>query len=320
MDMEKRLTGLLLLALRYSASDIHFMIRGNDIVIELRVAETLLKVKTKREDLKLVRFLQYKADLDVGNLQQPQTGRFEMQAGGHLLSLRFAVITTLNGTSAVLRILNSGLKIDPAKISTIHEQNVFFEKLLKLPHGLVLFSGPTGSGKTTTLYTLISAVAAKNKVYTIEDPIEVYNDNLVQLQVNEAAGLDYSEGIRQILRHDPDIIMIGEIRDDKAAKMAVIAANTGHLVLATIHCGKASNCISRMSELGVSEQYLYEVLLCIVNQRMAHRADGSKNVLYEIMDADEIMHYRKNGVNSSSFVSIDEQFARGVRDGVYHEE
>ena len=183
--------------------------------------------------------------------------------------------------------------------------------------GLILFSGPTGSGKTTTLYSLLKCVRNK-KIYSIEDPIEVYHDNLIQLSVNEARGFDYAEGIKQILRHDPDIIMIGEIRDEKAAKMAVVAANTGHLVLSTIHTSRASGCISRMSELGVNEDHLYENLLCVSNQRMLINAKTrEKVVLYEIMDSKEIEYFRNNGRNSDDFLNIDKQIARGIEDGIF---
>ncbi|MBQ2079664.1 MAG: Flp pilus assembly complex ATPase component TadA, partial [Erysipelotrichaceae bacterium] len=181
----------------------------------------------------------------------------------------------------------------------------------------ILFSGPTGSGKTTTLYSLLKCVRNK-KIYSIEDPIEVYHDNLIQLSVNEARGFDYAEGIKQILRHDPDIIMIGEIRDEKAAKMAVVAANTGHLVLSTIHTSRASGCISRMSELGVNEDHLYENLLCVSNQRMLINAKTrEKAVLYEIMDSKEIEYFRNNGRNSDDFLNIGKQIARGIEDGIF---
>jgi len=315
--MEDRLIALLRLALKYSATDIHFMSRYQETEIEMRIDGSCYKVKGKFEDYKLIRYLQYLANLDVGNLLTPQTGQFEMEVDGVLLSLRFAIINKINYSNGVLRILNSRLKISADNLSHVHSQNVYFKSLLSHSCGLVLFSGPTGSGKTTTLYSLLKSLRNK-KIYTIEDPIEVYHDNLIQLEVNEKLGFDYSEGVKQILRHHPDIIMIGEIRDEKAANIAVVAANTGHLVLSTIHTSRASSCISRMCELGVNEDHLYENLICVSNQRMMFGKNSrEKIVLYEIMDQKEIEYYRRYKQNSASFISIDMQVEKGKANGIF---
>ena len=205
------------------------------------------------------------------------------------------------------------LKIDEEHLSCRNWQNELFHSLVRRENGLILFSGKTGSGKTTTLYNLLKQVSYK-KIYTIEDPIEVYDENFVQLQVNRTAGLNYEHYVQQVLRHDPDIIMIGEIRDEKAARIAVVAANTGHLVLSTIHASSASSIISRMSELGVREDHLYEVLLCLSNQKMVNNTDGGKTVIYELMDEEEIEYFRKNGRNSEDFESVEKQYRQGVKE------
>ena len=315
--MEERLVALLRLALKYNATDIHFMMRYQEVNIEMRIDGLCRKVKGRFEDYKLIRYLQYLANLDVGNILTPQTGQFEMEVDGNLLSLRFAVINKINYTNGVLRILNSKIRVNADNLSSLKGQNRYFKALLNRTCGLILFSGPTGSGKTTTLYSLLKSVSNK-KIYSIEDPIEVYHDNMIQLSVNEAMDFGYAEGIKQILRHDPDIIMIGEIRDEKAAKMAVVAANTGHLVLSTIHTSKASGCISRLNELGVNEDHLYENLLCVSNQRMLVNVnDHSKVVLYEIMDTQEIDYYRIHGKNSDEFNSVEKQIRKGIEDGIF---
>ena len=315
--MEERLIALLRLALKYSATDIHFYEAYKQVKIDMRIDGECRYVKTKLEDYKLIRYLQYLANLDVGNLLLPQTGQFEMEVDGSLLSLRFAVINELNYTDATLRILNSHLKITANNLSAITSQNEYFKSLLKKDCGLILFSGPTGSGKTTTLYSLLKSVR-NEKIYTIEDPIEVYNDGFIQLAVNEQLNFDYSAGIAQILRHDPDIIMIGEIRDSKAAKAAVAAANTGHLVLSTIHSSHACTVISRMKELGVNENDLYENLLCVSNQRMMFDIKNKRKlVLYEIMDRNEIDFYKNNKTNSNMFDSVEKQIMRGIDNGIF---
>ncbi len=314
--MEDRLLALLRLAIKYNASDIHFSLKFEEMEIFMRIDGIVKKVKNDVDDIKLLRYLQYLANLDVGKPLEPQTGQFEMEVDNVLLSLRFAIVSSFNMTNGVLRILNTTLKIGIDNLSDNHGQNLFFKELLEKKNGLVLFSGPTGSGKTTTLYTLLKSKKGK-VIFTIEDPIEVYNDEFVQIQVNEKAHLDYQEGIKQIMRHDPDIIMIGEIRDDKAAKMALRAANTGHLVLSSIHASNAASCISRMVDLGVSENYLYEMLLCLVNQRMIIDKYNKKHVIYEIMDKKEIEYFKIHKTNSNDFISIDSQIKEGIKNGLY---
>lgn len=314
--MEQRLLAILRLAVKNNASDIHFSQKYDQVEIFMRINDVIRKVKKKEGDDRLIRYLQYCSNLDIGMLNTPQTGQFEKLLDDNVLSLRFAVINTYNSINGVLRILNSNLKVNADNLSKIENQNKYFKELLKKDNGLILFSGATGSGKTTTLYSLLKSVEG-SIIYTIEDPIEVVSDKFVQLQINEKIGFDYEAGIKQIMRHDPDIIMIGEIRDDKAAKMALRAANTGHLVLSTIHASSCASSISRMVDLGVSEEYLYEMLLCLVHQKMIINRSGEKTVIYEIMTKEEIDYFRLNKKNSSNFLSIDYQIRKGIRDGIY---
>lgn len=303
--MEERLLAILRLALKYKASDIHFIYKYQEISIELRIDGKCVKVKSKIDDYKLIRYLQYLANLDIGNNLIPQTGQFEMMVDGQNLSLRFACINSNNLVNGVLRILNNDSSISLENIFNNKTQKEYFTSLLQRQTGLILLSGPTGSGKTTLLYSLLNSVKNK-KIYTLEDPIEVYNDNFVQIQINEEIGLDYQKGIAQVLRHDPDIIMVGEIRESKAAKMAVSAANTGHLVLSTIHCSKACSIITRMIELGVDENHLYENLICLSNQRLlVDEKTHKKRAVFEIMDYDEINYYRKHHENTKDFINIE---------------
>jgi len=312
--MEKRLLAILRLAIKYGASDIHFTSFYNNIMIEMRINGRLLEVKSEKEDIKLLRYMQYLANLDIGNCLVPQSGQFEMDVDGINISLRFSIINKNNFSNGVLRIMNNHLNLDGNNLSMIESQNNYFKKLMQNDCGLILFSGPTGSGKTTSVYSLLKTIHDK-KIYTAEDPIEVYLDNMIQIQINEQIGLDYEATIAQLLRHDPDIILVGEIRDSKAAKMAVMAANTGHLVISTIHSSYAHTCINRMIDLGVNEEHLYENLLCIVNQRLVNTKDNKRQAIFEIMDQNEIEYYRNNKTNTKTFNSVIKQIEKGLNDG-----
>lgn len=314
--MEDRLNALLHLAIKLKATDIHFTRTRAGVKIEMRVDDRIRFVKGEAKDDKMIRYLQYLANLDVGNLILPQTGQFEWFIDDHLLSLRFALIHNPHMDNAVLRILNDDLGLDVKTLSTSTDQNVFFRKMMRYRSGLYIFSGPTGSGKTTSLYTLLHGVKGK-KIFTIEDPIEIHSDEFIQIGVNETIGLSLDAAIRQVLRHDPDIIMIGELRDELTAKMAIRAANTGHLVFTSIHAASCLLAIERLLELGVNKGQLYNVLVGISNQRLFKRQNSSaKVVIYETMGRDEIVYYFKNGAISPEFYTLEERIEDAKRQDI----
>lgn len=295
--MEYRLLYLLDIALKYHVSDIHFNYdnRLEKLVsIEMRVNDEIKRFKDNEDDTNLFRYLMYLANLDISNLMNPQTGNFEIKVGNKKLSLRFAVISTLQNTNGVLRILNNTLELNIDDLTDNEEDINKLSNICKYRDGLVIFAGPTGSGKTTTLYTLLNNINNK-KIFTLEDPIEVVNDKFIQLQINEKMNLTYATGIKQLMRHDPDIVMIGEIRDDEATRMAVRCALTGHLVLSSIHSSSCKSAINRLIDLGVKEYQLMDVLRWVSTQNLFMNEYGRYTTVYEIMERDEIIDYFEKG-------------------------
>lgn len=265
--MELRLIEIIRLCLKYCGTDISFKLENDKMDIFVRVEGKDRKIRGKLEDYKLIRYLQYLANLDVSNLLTPQTGTFELIIDEKLISFRVAVINSLNNSQAVLRILNVDNQIVYTQEEVTTFQNEFGKK------GLYLISGPTGSGKTTLAYNILKNINDA-KCYSIEDPIEKYLDNVIQIQENAEAGLTMKDGIYRILKHNPEIIFVGEIRDTDTAKAVLSAAALGHTVLATIHASSCDSAITKMVELGVNEETLLSNLCSIINLRLDKSEDG----------------------------------------------
>ncbi len=304
--MEKECIQLLRYALSNHASDVHFSLKDDELVLQMRCKEKLIEVDQKLCSLNLFRYLQYRANLDVSNKIKPQSGQFEMEVDQRKISLRFSIIYSLNQVSGVLRILNTDLNLKITDLTMNKKHQDLLKKIGQRQNGLFLISGPTGSGKTTTMYTVLNEIKAK-KIFTLEDPIEIHNDRYIQLQINEKQNLDYEEGIKQLLRHDPDVIVLGEIRDIKAAQMAMRCALTGHLVISTIHASSCIGAIERILELGVSTNLLKEVLFGVSNQRLLSiKNKKGKTGVYEIIGKEEVIHYLQTGKSAESQTLNDE--------------
>lgn len=317
--MEDRLSECLRLALHNNVSDIHFSVIDNNITIEMRLPDRIRKLKPHKNDLKLFRYLQYKSNIDISNKLLPQTGRCETVVDSKLISLRFSIINSYKITNGVLRILNAHNKLNIEDLTYDFEIINYLKDIGLGRSGLYIFSGPTGSGKTTTLYTILNSIENK-KIFTLEDPIEIYSNKYVQLQINEQQNLGYSQGIKQLMRHDPDIIMIGEIRDEIAANMAIRSALTGHLVLTSIHSGNCVMAINRLLELGVNKLQLFDVLKGISNQRLYSTISNSKTGVYEVMDRKEVIYYLQNETTSKSFKSLEERIREAIKNRIIKEE
>lgn len=286
--MEQRFEEILGWALSLRATDIHFTIVDNRCTVKFRALDGLKEIESGSEDCKLFNYLQYQARLDISGLNIPQTGSFSYFYGQQFYDFRLAVIRTNRMQNAVLRILNHRQGLSLAELTSNPEVRETFLKWIKMRSGLILFSGLTGSGKTTTMYSLLKMVRSKT-IYSLEDPIEVQQDNIIQLELNEKIGFGYDEGIKQILRHNPDIIMIGEIRDETAARMCIRAALTGCLVLSSLHSRSTTSAINRLLELGVNREDLKESLVGISNQRLVKQACRNSYIcLYDLLDKQEL--------------------------------
>lgn len=316
--MYERLLECLLLARRHGVSDIHISLRSSTCTIEMRIGNEIRRVKEREGDDRFFHYLMYRANLDISDMFTPQTGSFEERIGDEVISLRFAVICSYRLTSGVLRILNTKSTLKTEDLAYDKRTAAWLKSVTAAHDGLVVFCGPTGSGKTTTLYTLLRDTEDR-KIFTLEDPIEVVCGSFVQLQINEKAGFTYAEGIRQLMRHDPDIIMIGEIRDSEAAKMALRCALTGHLVVTSLHSSSCLSALRRMTDLGAEEYQLREVIRGVSSQRLCRCSDGRIYGVYEIMDGKEAEYCFENGKHEKGHLSLDEIIERDTAGGIITE-
>ena len=224
----------------------------------------------------------------------PQTGAFHYYINEHIYFLRVSYLPGMDFESIVIRILNNHENITINEISEIDDFTFFLNEICYQKAGLFLVAGATGSGKSTTLYAILDKIIEMGgrNVVTLEDPIEIVKEHCLQIEMNESLGIDYYNSLKQILRHDPDVIMIGEIRDKKTAKLAITCALTGHLVLSTIRASNSLLVIKRMLNLGINETDLEDVLIGVVTQRIKYdRRNRRVIILPEIMNKIQIKQY-----------------------------
>ncbi len=266
------LESLLMRAVRDGAADIHFEPYQGDFRIRMRVDGVLYEVDPPPAHLAtaIVSRIKVLANLDISETRLPQDGRIELVVDGRPIDFRVSTVPTQGGESVVLRVLDrQSLRLDLSRLGLGSSEETQLMEFIGRPHGIVLVTGPTGSGKTTTLYSLLQQVnTAERKILTVEDPVEYDLDGIVQVPVNDDIGVTYGKVLRTMLRQDPDIILIGEIRDPETAQIAVEAALTGHLVLSTLHTNDAPSTVTRMVDLGVEPFLLAATMEGIVAQRL----------------------------------------------------
>jgi general secretion pathway protein E len=272
----RMLNALLTQAAKDGASDIHIEAYERSSAVRFRVDGTLREVVQPNKALHaaLISRLKIMAELDISEKRMPQDGRISLRIGGRAVDVRVSTLPSAHGERAVLRILDKGdaNKFTLESLGMSGESLDRFKRLLRQPHGIVLVTGPTGSGKTTTLYAGLSTVdAATTNVLTVEDPVEYELAGIGQTQVNAKIDLTFAKALRAILRQDPDVIMIGEIRDFETAQIAVQASLTGHLVLATLHTNDAPSAVTRLTDMGIEPFLLSSSLLGVLAQRLVRK-------------------------------------------------
>lgn len=271
----RMLNALLTQAAKDGASDIHIEPYERASSVRFRVDGTLREVVQPNRALHaaLISRLKIMAELDIAEKRLPQDGRISLRIGGHAVDVRVSTMPSAHGERAVLRLLDKGDAHFTLQALGMSEQVLGpFQRLVQQPHGIVLVTGPTGSGKTTTLYAALQTLDTRTtNVLTVEDPIEYELPGIGQTQVNAKIDLSFAKALRAILRQDPDVIMIGEIRDFETAQIAIQASLTGHLVLATLHTNDAPSAITRLTDMGVEPFLLSSSLLGVLAQRLVRK-------------------------------------------------
>jgi type IV pilus assembly protein PilB len=265
-------------ALERRASDIHIEARDSEVAVKYRIDGVLqhaMQPIAKEWHSTVLSRIKVLSDLDIAERRVPQDGRFRVKYKGRYIDLRVSIMPASHGEDAVLRVLDKetlsekfqSLTLDVVGFSA--EETRRFRRYIREPYGMVLVTGPTGSGKTTTLYAAINEIKTdEDKIVTIEDPVEYQLRGITQIPVNEKKGLTFARGLRSILRHDPDKIMVGEIRDQETAQIAIQSALTGHLVFTTVHANNVTDVIGRFINMGVEPYNFVSALNCIMAQRL----------------------------------------------------
>jgi type IV pilus assembly protein PilB len=305
VPVRKLLNLVLLLAIKDHASDIHFEPFEDEFRIRIKAEGVLYEMVPPPRHLAFAITTRIKvmANLDIAERRMPQDGRIELMVGGHSVDLRVSVLPTMFGESVVMRILDrSVVSLSLTKVGMDEVTMTNFRKIMTRPNGIVLVTGPTGSGKTTTLYSALSEMnEITEKIITTEDPVEYDIDGIVQIPINHDIGVTFASCLRAILRQDPDIILVGEIRDLETAEIAVQASLTGHLVFSTLHTNDAPSTITRMKDMGIPTFLITATVEAILAQRLVRRicskcreeCDPGMEVLMELGVTEEERPKRK---------------------------
>ena len=330
-------------AIRMGATDIHIIPRIQQSLIQFRVDNRLIPFRwTDQQSLqRIISHLKFLASMDIGENRRPQSGAMSIKNGNDIVGLRLSSLPAAGIETLVIRLLPKQSLLPLEQLSLFPATASKILSLLRHSHGLIIMTGPTGSGKSTTLYSLLHHAKSfiHRNIITLEDPIENISDDMLQVQINEKAGVTYSVGLRAALRHDPDIIMVGEIRDSETAKIAVRAALTGHLILTTMHTRNAEGAIHRLIEFGVSLTEIKQTLIAVTAQRLlelvcpickgecspfCHYRERQKRAsVYELLHGKELAELLKEGGEAKhefSYRLLKDEIKKAVALGFVREE
>ncbi len=295
-------------ALKSRASDIHLEPQEDKLRVRYRIDGTLhdmlsLPLKTTNQLTSRIKIL---ANMNIADKHRPQDGQFSVKTSKRrqAIDIRVGTIATVNGEMTTLRLLDKSRATKTlAELGFLTENQAKYEEMLRVPYGMILVSGPTGAGKTTTLYASINCLDSNGRnIVTVEDPVEYRFKNINQIQVNPRAGLTFASGLRSILRHDPDIILVGEIRDAETASIAIQSALTGHLVLSSIHANDAIGVIFRLLDLGVEPFLVASALIGVISQRMVRKTCPDCSKLIEVPTLERTTYENTLGETRSTFL------------------
>jgi type II secretory ATPase GspE/PulE/Tfp pilus assembly ATPase PilB-like protein len=298
-------------AIRMDATDIHIEPFETTVRLRYRIDGLLQEIPLPKNVGRIRRAVsstvKVMANMDIAERRKPHDGRIKVKTGSHEYDLRVSVLPTNYGETVNMRILNrSSMLIDLEKLGLTEHLMPKIRRLTEVPHGVVLLTGPTGSGKTTTLYALLSRVSTiDRKIITVEDPIEYQMQGINQIQVHSKIDLTFANILRSILRHDPDVILIGEIRDSETADIAVRSSLTGHLVFSTLHTNDAPSAITRLSDMGVEPYLISSCLEGVIAQRLVRRACAACAHSVELPPEiyDEIAHVYPDHIGKANFIA-----------------
>jgi len=289
----KLINALFTQAIKHKASDIHIETYENRVLVRNRIDGVLHQVLEIQRGIAplVISRVKVMAKLDIAEKRIPQDGRISLRLGGHMIDVRVSTLPSTHGERIVLRILDKqAAELDLAKLGMPNHTLTLIRQLISEPHGIILVTGPTGSGKTTSLYAMLTELnQVSRNILTIEDPIEYDLQGVGQTQVNNKVQMTFAKGLRAILRQDPDVVMIGEIRDLETAEIAVQASLTGHLVLSTLHTNTALGAISRLHDMGVESFLLSSSVIGLIAQRLVRKLCPHCKVPHELRDDEKAL-------------------------------
>lgn len=302
-------------AIKEGASDVHIETFEQSLSIRFRVDGVLREVLAPSRKLAplLVSRVKVMAKLDIAEKRVPQDGRISLRIGGRAVDVRVSTMPSSHGERVVMRLLDkNATRLDLHSLGMTNSNHDIFQKLISRPHGIILVTGPTGSGKSTTLYAGLQELNnTERNILTVEDPIEFDIDGIGQTQVSPKVDMTFARGLRAILRQDPDVVMVGEIRDLETAEIAVQASLTGHLVMSTLHTNTAIGAITRLRDMGIEPFLISSSLLGVLAQRLvrtlcpdckrAYLADNEQKKLFNLSELNELTLYKAQGCEACNF-------------------